>query len=425
MRITAVGLKTERFDRSAVRTIVQPKDWTKPVWMGDYTAPPLVDLERFEAIMINGQRGSGKSAKGEFLLEQFWKNGRIAISLTEAPFSYESMYAAIPRRKRKRIPCLFVIPRDISIEYPECKYDIATVPEDMPLDKVLRLARSEDRMIIFCHSLWGPERELEAYARLAKWINELCLVQRSLRTDMAVLIREIEMQVYSRLKSERSSKALKTALIDLVRLARSSYRITVIADLQLAQDMDRAMRGQLDKWVICSQDPQDLPEAMRWLPRDIQEKRWLFMGARNIRDRLFPSLSYLYPSEAYYVVRRKRRYVKLEFPLPSHHHKDERDDLADYGIFIKRGPPGARRPAELAKPEYIVKPKDEVLERFRARWHPPTGGLTKQEKLDMGKRILELRDMGYSYHKLALASGINSGLLYYYANRAKKHLESE
>jgi len=382
--------------KSSLESVVR-RDLTRPFEFGGYEFPPVVDLEKFEAIMINGIRGGGKSAKGEKLLEEFWSNGRIALSLTEAPFSFESMYAAIPRGGNDPIPVIYITPKDVRIEAPD-ELDIISLEEDVPVRKVLKLAKEEHRMVIFCASLWGPQRELQAYGRLAKWINDMCMIQRSLRTDMAVLIREVEMQAYSRLKSDRSSKALKSALIDLLRLARSSYRMSVIADLQLAQDMDRAMRGQLDKWLICAQDPEDMPEAMRWLPRAIERRRLALRG-NPIRDRLFPSLSYLYPHEAYYVIRRKKHFCKLEFDLPGHRHRREKDDLSDFGIFVREG-------GELKA--------SSELRDFREKWYKySTRDLTKKQKLELAGEALALKKhRGTPWTVLAKMIGIPWQTLY-------------
>jgi len=371
----------------------------------------VVDLDKFEAIMINGIRGSGKSAKGERLLEEFWRNGRIAVSLTEAPFSFESLYAAIPREGHDPIPVIVICPKGLKLEYPS-ELDILCMREDQNLKHVLMTAKREQRMIIYCSSLWGPKREKEAYKRLAEWITEMCSVQRSLRTDMAVLIREVEMQAYSRLKSQRSSKDLKSALIDLVRLARSSYRMTVIADLQLAQDMDRAMRGQLDKWLICAQDPDDMPESMRWLSRSIEARRKALMGLPKVRDRLYPSLSYLYPNEAYYVIRRKRQYCKLEFDLPSHRHRQEKDDLVDFGIRI-------RDDSEVRR---YIPVMSRALEAFREKWVGPCSegpaGLSSEQKTQLAREMLDLiYDNDTTWWKVARAISINPATLYGWARR--------
>jgi len=384
--------------------VVRVNDLTQPVRMGNWWAPPLVDLEKYEAIMISGMRGSGKSTKGEKILEAFHKHGRVCISLTEAPFSYESMYMAIPRTGQEPIPVIYITPKDCGIDYPS-DLDIAVMDEETPIKKVLNVAKNEKRMIIFCHSLWGPDGEQRAYKRLAKWITEMCLVQRTLRMDMAVLIREIEIQTYARLKSGRSSKDLKSALIDLVRLARSSYRISVIADLQLAGDMDRAMRGQLDKWLICCQDPEDMPKSMTWIHKKVESNRSLLRGVPRIRDRLFPSLTYLYPSEAYYVIRRKRKFSKLEFEMPSHRHKREKDDLTDFGIFVgKTGYMPVKHPG---------------LEQFRRKYIGlEVKHMSDAQKADLAHDARELyKEEGLSWWRIGRAIDMNHTTIWKWATK--------
>jgi len=385
------------FERQAskevIRSLCQPKDLTKPITVGRIELPPLVDLERYEAIMIQGDRGSGKSAWGEKLLETFWEHGRISISLTEAPFSYESMFTAIPRDGEDPHPVLFIIPEGTRLIFPD-RLDIITRTENESIESILRTAKNEERMVVFCHSLWPIEREREAYLRLAKWIREMCLVQRKIKNDLVVLVREIEMQGYSRIKSDRSTKELKSALIDLVRLARSSYRMTVIADLQLAGDLDRALRGQLDKWIAKSQDPDDLPESLKWIGREIERRRSALRGM-SFRDRLAPSLPYLYPQEGYYVLRRHKRFLKIELPLPRHRHKTEREDIEDYGIFVKGT---GYRP--LGNPD---------LEAFRRKW---MGTEARKTSIGTKRRIARdaraLLNKGQSYNQIAKAGGFNT-----------------
>lgn len=378
-----------------------PMDFTKPVRMGNMMAPPLVDPSRYEILMFNGDRGSGKSLCGEVCLEAFYRSGRVAISLTEAPYSYESMFAAIPRRGKDAIPCIFVVPKGVDVDAPD--YDVECITADNGVEWIIRRAIDERRMVIFCHSLWGAEKELESYREMAKWIENIVILQRTVKTPMAILVREIELQGYGRMKSLKSVADLKRALIYLMRLARSSYRMSVITDLQLAQDMDRMLRGQVDKWVIKTHTAEDLPDAMQWLPRRIDDLRFMLKDHPKLRDRLFPELPWLWPSEGYYVLRRKRKFTKIEIPLPSHRHRRQDEDIEDLGVYINW--PGMHRV------------KSPPLLKFKRDWYREGGttvGMPASEKRELAqaaKAFLESNE-DVSIAQLAKTIHLNPGTLW-------------
>jgi len=386
---------SKKWDKTASDKLVKRK-LTEPITFRKWSMPPVVDLDRFLSILIQGRRGSGKSALGSKMLEQFFYGGRVCISLTEAPYSYESMFTAIPGPYQdKSHPCIFVVPEDCNISWPEDKYDIITMDVTVPLKTVLLTAKNEKRIIVFCHSLWEIEDEVKAYKNMAAWINQMHRVQRTLKTDMAILLREVEMQGYSRIKSSRSSKELKSALLDLIRLARSSYRMSVIADLQLTSDLDKALRNQVDVFLFKKQNPLDLPDSLKWVNQTIKYKRRMLMH-NPLRDRLFPDLSHLYQKEFYYAQPDEQRIWKLETGLPDHHHKTEREDLTDYGFRFTD--------------QKLIATGDIKLDEFSKRY----AGYESVRQIPQSTRILIANEAhklvnqdGYSWHSLGKALNID------------------
>lgn len=302
----------------------------------DGTRWQIVNPARYEGILVIGNRGSGKSSLLERIAIALYNKDRMVFDALHAWGSYESFYYPFDRddpTEFSGIKTLIITPEDTELEYPP-QYDVATRPDTDSFESIVHQATTEHRVLVWGYSLYTAQEIPDAQQKLVDWIYQLPEIRASFKTDWVLLVREAAGFAYSRFKGLHGNTQLKAALTTLGREARSSLRFSFVFDTQKQNDVDVQLRREFDKIVVKTQYADDLSADLAWLPKAITDRQERYRGQRSYT--VFPDLPFLKQSEGYLVIRGRRHFQKFSIDMPPFRHRQEMDELQDFGVTVKR-----------------------------------------------------------------------------------------
>lgn len=268
----------------------------------------VLELDKYQGIVVCGQRGWGKSGCLEFLGEQFVKTNRLTLDLFDSG-DFESAFWCVP--KEKSYPILLVHPNYCALDLSRCNYDIKVTNDEVGLQAICEQAINEKRIVVFGCGFYEEEHK---YKVLADWFNEFPRLNRDiLNTDAIILIREASDVVFSHLKIAENSSLTRKALLRFLRIARH-FRTSFIFDCQRIMAIYSGIRHNLDKIIVKRIPKHAIPDLLQWVVKDIDEKYEL------IRPNRFPQIPFLRKNEFYCVTESSYFYGKN--PMPSFLHKE-------------------------------------------------------------------------------------------------------
>ena len=276
---------------------------------------PFINTRRSLGYFISGKKGVGKSAYGAHLGEKYYKAGHLVFDCFSAR-DFENCYWVI--KEKREYPCIFILPRYAKAEIPE-KYKslVKVMYDDMGLEKILKTAHNEKRIVVFVNSIYEREHSL---AVLAGFLNDAFKVNEKLNIDIFMIFRELSFLAPQNLKLYDNAKLTKRALMGFVVECRH-HRFSFTMDMQFLTMLFKHIRGLYDRIVIKKTTPDLIPGELQWFLNQLKMNR-----SSGANYKAYPPVYKLFNNE-YYGVYDSGLFFKDTFPLPAFHLKREKDSF--------------------------------------------------------------------------------------------------
>jgi hypothetical protein len=314
----------------------------------------VVDTKSYQGHVTVGDKGAGKSAKGEAVAEDFHHAGVVVCDLIDANDG-EALFWGIPHRKTGNYyPTLLIHPPTYEVNHTRGYHHIKPMCSDQGLYNILKTAKKEKRIVTVACWLWqsGTVGNM-----LGDWFFQFPDVQRRFKSHVLLLMREIGNYAFSQLRVfEKLEKKMRQATILLMREGRH-HQITFYFDLQRAIDLYKGVRVLCDHTHIKKSNTRMLPAELKWVTEEIKTKRERMDTKGGIhwreREEIYPKLSSMFPRQYYSLGTADKITPVRNFRMANFHHKRPEDRFEDItGIQFKR--------LRYEEEEYIMPP--EVFE---------------------------------------------------------------
>jgi len=274
----------------------------------------VLELDKYDGVIVTGDKDSGKSVFLEWAGEQFYKKGRLTLDLFDAG-DFESAFWSTA------YPIILVYPPHNKVDASKSSYDIVALCDTIGIEPILERAIKENRVVTFACSLYESNDLLRV---LAEWIRNFpnLMIHRFKKTEAIVLVREAANVVFSKYKVTKSQSETQAALLEFLRIARHR-RTSYIFDTQRYFDLYVGHRFHFTKRIV--KRTLNVPPELKDFDESISQR---YPITKALGKRL-PNIAYLNKNEFYLIHGDKPILHRFSNPLPSFKHKEPFDDFVE------------------------------------------------------------------------------------------------